>query len=180
MKPINRGHETLVYENQFFDIKHSEADFGEFRKNYYVINFGPRTGVVAVRDGAILMVRQYRFFADIISLEIPGGALEEGEAPAQALTRECLEETGILCKSLNPLIVYYPGLDNVDNRTTLFFTEDIEDTGTAKPDSGEVLEVEWIDIDECLDMIFREEIKDALTIAGVMSYYVHKTRQTGS
>lgn len=162
----------LDYSNRFMDIRHTRADFGTFNKDYYVVDLGPRAGIVALRDGAVLMTRQYRFLIDAYSWEIPGGRVDAGETPEFAAVRECVEETGIRCSELKPLVVYYPGLDNFDNRTTLFCSEKVEVAAPFVADDAEVVEIRWIPVETCLDMIFRGEILDALTVAGLFAYQV--------
>ena len=170
MKKPKRTAPTVEYRNPFMEIRHSRADFGTHSKDYYVVHFGPRVGVVAVRDGAVLMTSQYRYLIDAPSWEIPGGKIDEGETPAQAGARECREETGIACRALEPLIVYYPGLDNVENRTTILYTRDVDATASRAPDRSEIQETRWIPLAECLEMIARQEIMDALTVVGLLAY----------
>lgn len=158
-----------MYANPFMEIRHTHADFGAFRKNYYVVHFGPRAGVVAVRDGCILLARQYRFLENNLSWEIPGGKVDDAESPEIAATRECQEETGVIVRNLKKLAVYYPGLDNVQNRTTIFWSSDLE-IGPFTPEQSEVEEIHWIPVAECIRMIKDEEILDALTVTGILAY----------
>lgn len=44
--------------------------------------------------GIVLLVRQFRPGPEAVLLELPGGAVESGEEPAQTAARELLEETG--------------------------------------------------------------------------------------
>src|SRR5262245_44487423 len=114
------GPPRVTYRTPFMDVVHTHADFGSFAKDYYVVAFGPRGGVVGVRDDRILLVRQYRFLIDGYSWELPGGTIEKHEDVEAGLARECLEETGFAPEALRLLLVYYPGLDNVDNRTSIY------------------------------------------------------------
>lgn len=170
MRHKTLSQETLAYSNPFMEIRHTRADFGSFAKNYYVVHFGPRVGVVVVRDEKVLLVRQYRFLVDNLSWEIPGGKIDGGESAEVAAVRECREETGIICRDLKKLVVYYPGLDNVQNRTTVLFTESAVVPETFSPDESEVEEIAWIPVTDCLAMITDEVILDALTITGILAY----------
>jgi ADP-ribose pyrophosphatase len=161
---------SLEYSNPFMDIRKTSADFGSFRKNYFVVDLGPRAGIVAVKDGRVLLTRQYRFLIDRDSWEIPGGRVDAGETPDVAAVRECFEETGVRCHDLNPLVMYYPGLDNFDNRTTLFHSSNLDLAAPFVPDPAEVMEVAWIDLGECLERVYRGEILDALTVTGLLAY----------
>jgi 8-oxo-dGTP pyrophosphatase MutT (NUDIX family) len=140
-----------------------------------VVHFGPRVGIVALHREKLLLVRQYRFLVNDLSWEIPGGKVEPDETPEVAGTRECLEETGVHCKDLKKLVAYYPGLDNVENRTTLLYTEDAEPPAEFVSNATEVEEIAWLPFDECLQMVFAGKILDALTVVGILSYAAHRT-----
>lgn len=170
MSAIKFGPKQVVHRNPFMEIEHTEADFGAFKKNYFVVNFGPRAGIVAVRDRNVLLTRQYRFLIDTLSWELPGGTIEQGEDPVAGAVRECLEETGVRCRDLKPLLAYYPGLDNVDNRTTIWYSEAVEAASPFIANDAEVVEVSWIPLQRCLDMIFSQEILDVMSVAGLLAY----------
>ena len=176
MRKIRLSASKVEYQNPFMEIRHTRAEFGAFRKDYYVVHFGPRIGVVAIDRAEILLVRQYRFLIDDLSWEIPGGKIESGETPEVAGVRECLEETGVKCRNLRRLVAYYPGLDNVENRTTLLYTEDVEKPEIFRANAAEVEEVAWIPVERCVQMVFSGQILDALTVVGVLSYAVHRAR----
>jgi ADP-ribose pyrophosphatase len=57
-------------------------------------------GVIAFvldRQGAVVLVEQYRPPLGRVTLEMPAGSLDDGEAFDQAVVREVLEETGLAC-----------------------------------------------------------------------------------
>lgn len=162
---------TLDYRNRFMEVHHSRADFGAFQKDYFVVDLGPRAGIVAVREGRVLLTRQYRFLIDDYSWEIPGGRVDAGETPEVAAVRECVEETGVKCSNLTPLVTYYPGLDNFDNRTSLFYSEWTEVVAPFVANDAEVVEIRWIRLDECIEMVFGGAILDVLTLAGLLAVH---------
>jgi ADP-ribose pyrophosphatase len=164
---------TLLHSNPFMRITRVDADFGEFSKSYYVVTFGPRCGVVAVRDGNVLLVQQYRFLVDRLCWEIPGGKVEDEESPADAARRECREETGVDCATLEPLLVYYPGLDNVENRTSLFVCNDPKQGEPFAP-TQEVTACSWVPLPQAIRMVFDGEILDAMSVAGLMGVAVRQ------
>jgi 8-oxo-dGTP pyrophosphatase MutT (NUDIX family) len=160
----------LDYSNPFLDVRHTKVDFGSFEKEYFVVDFGPHAGVVAVEDRHILLTRQYRFLPDDFSWELPGGRVDPGESAEAAAVRECLEETGVHCSALRKLVEYYPGLDNCDNRTTIFASETTRAIRKFTPVESEVVEIRWIPVDEALRMVLSGQILDGLTVAGVLAY----------
>ncbi len=119
----------------------------------------------------MLLVRQYRLLPDRLTLEIPGGTILPNEKPEDAAQRECFEETGIVCSNLNPLVVYYPGLDNVENRTSLYFCELDQVSENFLADPKEIVEIVWMPIHECLQIFFNGELIDGMTIIGVLAYH---------
>jgi 8-oxo-dGTP pyrophosphatase MutT (NUDIX family) len=171
------GSRTLVYENEHQRIYELVADFGSFRKQYFVNDFGPRVGIVVVKADSIVLVRQYRLLINGFSWEIPGGKVDDGETPALAAVRECLEESGVQCGRVRPLVNFYPGLDTLDNRNHIFYTDDVQDylgTGIGhNPD--EISEHGWYARDHCLDMIFQGQIVDSLSIVGLLTYHIARS-----
>lgn len=161
----------LIFKTPYQTIHQVSADFGEYNKEYFVNDYGTRVGLVIVQHDKVLLVRQYRFLIDRLSWEIPGGAVNEGESLTEAAERECLEETGIRCFNLQPLLFYNMALDTLNNPTQLFFCHEI--ASEAEPDrvfNQEVTGYEWLPLSYCLEMIFSQQIIDSFTIIGLLSY----------
>jgi len=101
-------------------------------------------GLVHVRDGRLLVVRSHGKGA----FYLPGGKLEPGETPVQALHREVLEELGVGLRSvaehkryLEP--AYGEGPDTLVDMTC--FTGDLD--GPPVP-SGEIAELRLVTAEE--------------------------------
>ena len=71
-------------------------------------------------DGNVVLVRQFRFGLDRITLEIPGGMLESGEAPAAGVLRELEEETGYVAERVELLSSLCPNPALQGNRIHSF------------------------------------------------------------
>ncbi|MDO8871610.1 MAG: NUDIX hydrolase [Methanoregula sp.] len=143
------------------------VEFEGFTKEYLVSDTGERAAVLVTCGSYVLLVRQYRLLINDISLEIPGGKVDDGETPEKSAFRECQEETGIECKNLKYLLNYYPGLDVTDNPTYIFYSNDAIPTSIVRTDRSL-----WLPLDICLEMIFNGKIQDAMTIIALLTYSI--------
>ena len=142
------------------------------------MNAGRRAGIVVARGDSVLLVKQYRLLIDRPSLEIPGGRVHEGELPEEAAKRECLEETGVRCFNLRPLLFYHAGLDTRYNPTHIFYSD--EPAAEYEPnavDTQEVSGFEWVQLSRGIDMIFQGQILDSFSIIGLLAYQMQVGRR---
>lgn len=164
-------------QRDYFSVYSDIKEVNGKTKNYEVINFGARVGAVIIHKHKVLLVEQYRYLIDRCSLEIPGGSVNEDESTVQGIQREILEETGCSFSNLKHLIDYYPGLDNVDNKTSIYFTvlqdkEMLPSTYTNE----EIDSLHWLSFPECLSLIKSGVILDAMTSLGILAYFNYELK----
>lgn len=163
--PLSIEPQEIVYHDKNQTIQRVVAQFKGFSKEYFVSDHGRRAAVVAVRNGEVLLVRQYRLLINGLSYEVPGGRVDEKETPAAAAIRECLEETGVQCKNLKPLIGYHPSLDIWKNHTYIFYSEEVKEI--AEDSSEQQL---WVPLECSIEMVFQQQIVDSLSIVALLAY----------
>jgi ADP-ribose pyrophosphatase len=163
-KPIKVGAPKEVYRDPYTIISRQVVQFEGFQKRYYMWNRGIRVGLIPFHQGRVLMTRQYRFLANRITLEIPGGKAEKGEKLKEAAIRECKEETGFECRKVKKLIYYHPGLDTYYNPTTIFISSELKH---PKRNNGK--SCRWINLSEALRGIFNGKINDSFSIIGLLA-----------
>lgn len=101
------------------------------------------TALIRNAAGDLLLQRR----ADTGAWELPGGAIDPGERPAQALVREVYEETGLVVRPtrlvavLGGHLLHYPNGDVVEY-TTAYFDADIV-RGRLAPLDGEATEARF-------------------------------------
>ncbi len=100
------------------------------------------TGIV-IKDDKVLLAR-HTYGGGKGMLIIPGGYVNFGETPQEALVREYMEETRIKIKPLNIIGVRF----NMHDWYIAFSAEYV--SGVACSDNDENSEVLWIDVDEAL------------------------------
>ena len=170
------GPREIVYENRYQQVSRQVADFGAYQKEYFVTHYGTRVALLADRNSEILLSRQYRLLMDRLCWEIPGGRTEPGESLEAAAVRECLEETGVRCGGLRPLVFFIVGADMVDNPTHVFYATELAEAAGER-DAREAEPPVWVPLARCLDMVFGGEIQDALSITSLLAYRELRRRE---
>lgn len=127
-------------------------------------------GVLAVDDrGRVLLVRQFRYAAGRVVLEIPAGKLEAGESPDLCGRRELIEETGFRCGAFSSMGEILPTPGYCTERIHLFLAQELT-AGEASPDEGEYVEPVWVSFADAERMVASGEISDGKTVAALYRY----------
>ena len=125
------------------------------------------TGAVAVlviRDGKMLLVRQYRKPLEMHFLEIPAGKLDSKEEVPLEAAKEWVKMMEM---------VSTPGF--CDEKITLFQAKNVTVKEDAKPaDEDEFVEILWMLLEEVMEKIQAGEIADAKTIIAAQYAWMHK------
>ena len=113
-------------------------------------------------ENNVLMVRQFRYPAHKVLLEIPAGKMEYGEDHRECGLRELKEETGCTCDEFTYLgnIIPTPAYDT--EVIHMYLARGLH-SGEQKLDADEFLDVEKIPLDKAVEMVMNNEIADAKT-----------------
>jgi ADP-ribose pyrophosphatase len=136
---------------------------GRIVPSYYVLEYPDWANAVALtEDNKIIMVRQYRHAASIVSLEIPGGVIEPGESPETGMKRELLEETGYQFDKLELLCKLHANPSTANNVTHCYLARGGKKVQGQHLDEQEQIEVEEYTIDEVKQLLADNKITQAL------------------
>ncbi|NLN27813.1 MAG: NUDIX hydrolase [Firmicutes bacterium] len=134
---------------------------------FYVFPHPGAVAVVAVRDGHVALIRQYRPAVERMMLEIPAGVLEPGEDPAQAAARELEEETGLIAGKLERIGGLYATPGYSAEYLHVFLATDLTEGKTAFDPGEQIDELIWATPAELTEAVRRGQLEDAKTIAAL-------------
>jgi 8-oxo-dGTP pyrophosphatase MutT (NUDIX family) len=140
-------------------------------KDFFVAHAPDWVNVVALTpDRRIVLVRQFRFGSNDLSLEIPGGVMEKGEDPIAAGVRELSEETGYGGGAVSLLGSVLPNPAIQDNRCHFVLVEGAVPTSAMNWDSDEEIEVSTASVPEVLAWARSGRIGHSLSVAALMLF----------
>ena len=116
-------------------------------------------------EDRVLLVRQFRYGLERMTLEIPGGVVEDGEAEQPAVARELLEETGYEAGTWRRLGEVHPNPAYQNNHLGTWLATDLVRVGEAEGDGDEELEVESVALSEIPGLIAGGTITHTLVIS---------------
>lgn len=141
----------------------------------FVLDCPDWVNVIALTpDEQVVLVRQYRHGVEKVTLEIPGGMVDEGESPEEAGVRELLEETGYRPRNVVNLgyVEAQPAFQG--NRCHTFLLTGCEKVSEPNPDGGEDLSVVLVPLPEMDSMMADGRIAHGLVVAAFMRLKLHR------
>ncbi|HBF86150.1 MAG TPA: hypothetical protein DDW54_00565 [Clostridiales bacterium] len=156
-----------VYKGRILSLDRDEVLCDNGNKGVReVVRHGGGAAILAVKDGKILIEKQYRYALGKEIYEIPAGKREKDEDFFVTAKRELEEETGLIPKDLKKLVEIYPSPGYTTEKIAIFVATKFG-KGEKHFDDTEDITSEWIDVGTLMQMIGNGEIEDAKTVVAL-------------
>ncbi len=162
--------QLVIYKGKIFQLTSNTVRLPNQRiTTRDIIKHPGAVALLPIQDNTIILVRQYRYAINQITVELPAGTLRRGEDPRECARRELMEETGYSAKSLEKLFDCYLAPGYSSERVTMFLATGLSER-RQHPDEDEFIQVVLVTLPEAIELIHRNQIVDSKTIAGILYY----------
>lgn len=163
-----------TYQGKVFYVTRDTAELedGKEVQRDVVHHSGGVCVVPLTEKGTVLMVKQFRYPMQQVTLEIPAGKLEAGEDPADCGRRELREEAGRTCEKYTPLGKLFPTPAYDTEVIHMYLAQELSAPEAQDLDDGEFLDVTELPLEQAVQMVMDGEIPDAKTQIALLKTYV--------
>ena len=138
---------------------------------FYVLESPDWVNIVAVTDNdEIVLINQFRHGISSSVLEIPGGMIDEGEAPILSAERELLEETGYAANEFIEIGRVHPNPALFDNLCYTFLAKSAKKIREPEFEGTEDIETILYPASDIKKLIQSGEITHSLVINALFFY----------
>jgi len=162
----------IIYKGPVFGVRRDEVlEPNGVRAIREVITHPGSVVVLPVLpDGRILLIRQYRYATRQYLWELVAGRIDAGESVRAAAARELIEETGYRAKNFRVFLDVFPTPGFLEERMYILLAERLT-AGEAQPEEDEKITAKAFRRAELVEMIRKNALRDAKTIAGLLYYF---------
>ncbi|WP_324757861.1 NUDIX hydrolase [Sphingobacterium thalpophilum] len=140
-----------------------ELPDGRINDHYYVLEYPDWVNMVGITEqNELLVIKQYRHGAGMLSLEIPAGTMESGENPVDAAIREMLEETGYAFDHIEEIATLYANPATSGNVTYTYLMTGGRKVQEQALDDHEEIDVYLVPLPEAKKMLLDNKFSQAL------------------
>jgi len=145
-----------------------ELPNGTVIENYYVRESHGFCIIFALTAAAdVVLVRQYKHGIGAVLLELPAGAIDNGEEPAACAVRELREETGYAGRPPELIASYVADPTNSNARFYVYLIRNAERVHEPDPEPTESIVVETVPLGAIRDLIGPHGIEVGSQVAAI-------------
>lgn len=169
-KSWQRISREVKYDNPWITVQHDEVVNPNGGDGIYgVVHFkNIAIGIVPIdEEGNTWLVGQHRYPQDKYSWEIPEGGGPLDIAPLESAKRELREEVGLIARNWKEILRTDLSNSVSDEYGILYIAKDLEQV-EQNFDETEDLKVKKLPITEAVEMVYKGEITDSLSMIALM------------
>ncbi len=159
-----------VVQDRWFHVTadRCEVEPGTVIEPFYVVHENEWVHIYAVNaNSEVLTVRQFRYAADVICTELPGGVVDETETHEVAAKRELLEETGHTADRWTYLGKLFANPARQTNSIHIYLAEGLHRVAEQALDESERIIWSFLSTTELERMVQLGEFSQALHVASL-------------
>jgi len=163
---------TPIFEFKQIELLHSVK---HTKHNFYIIDSRDWVNIIPItKNNEILLIKQYRAGSDQITIEVPGGIIDNDESPEETAKRELEEETGCYAEKFIKIGEVFPNPAFITNKCHYVVALGVHPGGHTHFDPSEYIEKFIVPMDKIPEMIKNGEISHAITIDAFI--YLHLSK----
>jgi 8-oxo-dGTP pyrophosphatase MutT (NUDIX family) len=174
IEPWQRLDSETVYSCRIFSLQKNRSRSPRTGKthDFFVLDSREWVNIIPVTPNEeVVLIRQYRHGTDDITLEIPGGMVDQEDvSPLHAARREMQEETGYDSDDIIPLGAIHPNPAIQANRCHSFLARNVEKISEPHFDTTEETEVTLVPVSELPEIVRQGRITHALVVVAFYWY----------
>jgi ADP-ribose pyrophosphatase len=162
----------VLYTAKNFSVRSGtfiRAETGEAKEVVYVDQPAVAVGIPLLSDGRILFAQQWRPLVGSVLLECPGGKVEPGESPEDALRRELSEEVGLFPRNVRRLGDYFSSVGASNEHIFFFLVSDLLLVERRQEDRKKI-DLVYLTLSEARDHLRRSMFLDGKTMLALFTY----------
>jgi ADP-ribose pyrophosphatase len=166
LKPLKKISGIVKFTNKWWDyiVDKYILPNGNEAEYHYVHTPGSVFIVPICDDGKIMMISQYRYLNQKISLELPGGGMKVGLTQEECAHNELIEETGH-DGELEYAGYFNPFSGITDELCYVYVARKLLPSDKSLPDESEEIEVVRLTKNEIESKVATNEIYSGMTLA---------------
>jgi len=159
-----------IYDGYLLHIKKDKVRLPNGGEAYreWVKHPGAAAVIPYTDQGEVILVRQYRYPIDEVTLEIPAGKLDAaGEDPLECAKRELSEETGYTAQEYKFLTKLATSVGFSDEVIYIYAARGLA-AGQQHTDEDEFINVVKVPLQEAVEMVLDGRINDGKSVTAIL------------